>query len=592
MDAVAPQIAETAVAQFNWMSWVVIAVFMAATTWLGHHMAGKQATMKDFFLGGRQLPWPAVSGSIIATEISAMTIVAVPAYLWVETGNMSYGVLALGNIIGRIVVGLYFVPAWYQREIYSPYDYIGHELGMTGQRTASILFMIGGILAQSTRVLLTAIVLNVMTEIDVYFCIMLVGAVAILWTFMGGITTVIWTDVVQFFIFLLTAICTVVIVTMEIHAHGIPFLDIWKTAWNQGKMVVVNPDPWFHLDPRENFTLLTGLIAVSIGGLASYGTDQMMVQRAFCCRGPKEAFKAIAWSSVGQVIVYMCLLSGVAIWYFYKAAGIPGVPFADELLPVEENTNRLVPVFVKYHVHWFFGGLIVAGIFAAAISSLDSILAALSEQTITALKQGGFVSEDDPTIVAKSRFVVVIWGIVLTLIACSFPYFKQDKGVLIDLALGLASLAAGGILGTFLMSFVPAWRRDATLIPFCAGLSILTILALMRHEPQASIIIGALCVLLLVGIGLVSSLNGAHPARVLFKLAVALGIAAVIMALNLIHYSDTGALGIAPFLATDVETWRPLTVGWPWYTPIGLTIMLTAGLLICDPPRRGENGAS
>jgi len=589
MDPGSPEVTE-AVAQFNWMSWVVIGLYLAGSTWLGHYMAGKQATMKDFFLGGRQLPWPAVSGSIIATEISAMTIVAVPAYLWVETGNMSYGILAIGNILGRILVGLYFVPAWYQREIYSPYDYIGHQIGMTGQRTASALFMIGGILAQSTRVLLTAIVLEVMTGLSVYFCILLVGAVAILWTFMGGITTVIWTDVVQFFVFVFTAVVTVIIVALKIHDYGIPFSDIWTTAWDQGKMVIVNPDPWFHIDPREHFTLLTGLIAVSIGGLAAYGTDQMMVQRAFCCKGPKEAFKAIAWSSVGQFIVFATLLAGVALWYFYQVAEIPGVPMPEELEQINENSNRLVPVFVKYRVHWFIGGLIVAGIFAAAISSLDSILAALSEQTITAMKQQGFILEDDPKIVAKSRMIVVLWGFVLTAIACSFPLFNYERGVLLDLALGLAGIAAGGILGTFLIAFIPGWKRDATLIPFCAGLSILAVLSLMRHEPAASIAFAILCVAIIAGIVLVCMVNGSRPENIAFKVIVAAGLSLLIMALNLIQYSPEGAVGLA-ILGPLGDDWRYLTVGWPWYTPIGLTVMLTACLLICDPPRDEEIGA-
>jgi SSS family solute:Na+ symporter len=585
MEVIPSEVPQAAVAQFNTWSWVIIGLYLAASTWLGHYMAGKQATMKDFFLGGRRLPWAAVSGSIIATEISAMTIVAVPAYLWAETGNMTYGVLAIGNIIGRILVGLWFVPAWYKREIYSPYDYIGHEIGKVGQRTTSVLFMIGGMLAQSTRVLLTAIVLEVMTGIDVYHSILLVGAVAILWTFMGGITTVIWTDVVQFFVFLLTAVVTVLIVTLEIHKFGIPMGDIWRTAWEQGKMVVVPADMWYHLDLRENFTLLTGVIAVSIGGLASYGTDQLMVQRAFCCRGEKEAFKAIAWSSVGQVVMFLCLLAGVAVWYFYKAAGLPDVPMPEELVQINENPNRLIPVFVKYRVNWLVGGLIVAGIFAAAISSLDSILAALAEQTMSALKNEGYTSEDDPGIIFKSRIAIIGWGIVLTLIACTFKYFNQDKGVLLDLALSLASLTAGGILGSFLISFVPGWKRDSSFIPHCAGLSILTILALVRHEPLAGAVIAVLCILVIIGIVVTGLSRGYAIERVALKVGVAIAITVFILALNRVQYSPSWQFGVAVWNPLG-EGWRYLTLGWPWYTPLGVTIMVIAALLICDKPRR------
>jgi len=179
---------------FTYGSWVIIVLYMIFTTLLGHLLSGKQSTIKDFFLGGRKLPWYAVSGSIIATELSAMTLVGAPAFLWAATGNMQYGVLAIGTITARIIVGFWFVPKYYEEEIYSPYEYIGNQLGMTAQNTTSVLFMIGGMMGQGTRVLLTAIVLQVVTGVPILWSIWIVGAVAVLWTVMGGMTTVIWTD--------------------------------------------------------------------------------------------------------------------------------------------------------------------------------------------------------------------------------------------------------------------------------------------------------------------------------------------------------------------------------------------------------------
>jgi Na+(H+)/acetate symporter ActP len=218
MESMIPNIADFADAvKFNGYSWAVIVVYMILTTWLGHRLSGSHATIRDFFLGGRKIPWYAVSGSVIATELSAMTLVGAPAFLWAASGDMSYAVLAIGTILGRIIVGYVFVPKYYEQEIYSPYEYIGNQLGHRANRITSFLFMMGGILGQGTRVLLTAIVLEVVTGMDIYACIWIVGFVSVVWTWMGGITTVIWTDVIQFLVFAFSSILTLVIVGMEFH---------------------------------------------------------------------------------------------------------------------------------------------------------------------------------------------------------------------------------------------------------------------------------------------------------------------------------------------------------------------------------------
>ncbi|HNT35034.1 MAG TPA: hypothetical protein PKH07_08560, partial [bacterium] len=303
MQPEAVQAAQSLQSQFNWMSWMIILAYVVFTTWLGHKLSGRQATIKDFFLGGRKLPWWAVSGSVIATEISAMTLVGVPAFLWAETGNMAYMVLGIGSVISRVIVGLYFVPAYYEREIYSPYEYIGQKLGTRAQRVTSSLFMIGGSLGQGTRVLLTAMVAHVVTDLNIYTCIWLVGLVAVLWTYIGGIVTVIWTDVIQFFIFLFSALVTLYAVGAVLMQNGISVGEMINAAHSAGKFHWLN----FSWDFRQNYTIWAAVIASSIGGLNAYGVDQMMVQRCFCCKGPKEARKAIIWSSIGQLIMIICL---------------------------------------------------------------------------------------------------------------------------------------------------------------------------------------------------------------------------------------------------------------------------------------------
>ena len=544
----------------RWMSWLVILAYIVFTTWLGHVMAGKQQTIRDFFIGGRQLPWWAVSGSIIATEISAVTLVSVPGMLWAVTGNMTYAVIALGNILGRLVVAWWFIPTFYERDIYSPYEYIGHQLGMVSQRTTSYMFMAGGMMAQGARVLLTAIILQVITGIDIYVCIWIVGFVAVAWTYMGGIVTVIWTDVIQFVIFLTAAVLMLVLALMELQEAGITLGALANTAREHGKLRLFSPN---HFDVRENYTLLAGLVAGTIGGLASYGTDQLMVQKAFCCRDARAAKWALVSSCIGQSIMFICLAAGVAMWFFYQKSGL-ATPV--ELADIGTDGDRMVPVFLKYRVPSVLAGLIVAGVFAAAISSLEGILAALSEQTLAILRPLGMAGRDEKQSIFISRGAVIAWGIVLCGVASIFQYSLggDRKNPIIELALGLAGLTAGGILGIFLIALVPRLRvRVTNVVPWAAGLSLLTVFAIVQHAAWAAYVLipaGILALVLVpVFFGAARGLRGA--------VVVAVWMVVVWFLYAFKYDNGTG-------------TMVNLTIGWPWRVVLGSgTALIVAHLM-------------
>lgn len=557
--------------QFNLLSWGVVAAYVVFTTWFGHAMAGKQATIRDFFLGGRKLPWWAVSGSIIATEISAMTLVGVPAFLWAATGNMAYMVLGLGTVIGRTLVGYLFIPAFYEQEIYSPYEYIGNKLGMPARKMTSYLFMIGGALGQGTRVLLTAMVLRILTKevfpewmssrMAIHSSIWFVGAFAVLWTFMGGIVTVIWTDVVQFLIFVFSVIVTLVVVIITLGNHGIGIDTLWNTAYEAGKLHWLN----LNFDFRMNYTIWAALIASSIGSLGSYGTDQLMVQRAFCCKNVKEARKAIIWSSVSQFVMILCLLVGVGLWYFYQKANIPNVgPL--ELNMINESSNNVLPVFLKYRVHPLIGGLIVAGIFAAAISSLEGILSALAEQSISSLRTAGKLVGTDKDHIRQSRYFVCLWGLVLCAMASIFWEVWQGRGLIIELALAVVGLTAGGILGTFLMALNPKMRRGSRALPWAACLSVMTVLSIAQHTNWA---LGILIVLA-AALPVIAVLVFREDSITLIPKM--LPFLALIFFFNLFKYSSLNEKGEMIL--------KNLTLGWPWFAPLGMVIMISAGMLM------------
>ena len=206
------------------LDWGVVLVLLVGTTLIGHLASGKQESLRDFFLGGRRLPWYAVAASIIATEISAVTFISLPSVVAREGGDWTYLQIGLfGSLFARGIIAWFLVPAYYEREVFSPYDYMGAKLGEGVRRTATSLFALGGILGQSARVYLTAVVLGVLLENELAWVAAQTGVsplavavgvitlVAMAWTLMGGMRTVIWTDVMQFFLFAIGGVAALVV---------------------------------------------------------------------------------------------------------------------------------------------------------------------------------------------------------------------------------------------------------------------------------------------------------------------------------------------------------------------------------------------
>ena len=198
---------------FGTLDWIIVAAYIGGTTLVGHHLKGKQHSTRDFFLGGRAMPWYAVTASTIATTISAVTFIGVPALVYASGGNYVYLQLALGGFIARYLVARFLVPLYYEKEFYSPYEYMEDRLGPVVGRITAGMFFLGGILGQGVRVYATALVLELITGWSLYESIVLIAMFSILWTWMGGIAAVIWTDFVQFFILVAGGIAALFFVT-------------------------------------------------------------------------------------------------------------------------------------------------------------------------------------------------------------------------------------------------------------------------------------------------------------------------------------------------------------------------------------------
>lgn len=467
---------------FTIVDWSIVFGYLLLTTWVGHAMRGKQGTIKDFFLGGRSLPWPAVSGSIIATEISGVTFIGVPGTLFALHGDFTYLQWAAGSIIARIIVAAFFVKIYFQREIYSPYDYMGIRLGNGVKVLATIFFTIGSILGQSVRVLVAAIPLKVVTGMNIEWCIIIIGIFAIGWTLMGGMRTVIWTDVMQFLLFVIGGFIALFWLIDGISGGWTGMIE---TAKEFGRTRIV--DPRFGIGPELKFTLWVALFAVPFQNLGIFGVDQLMAQRMFCCKSAKDAGKAIIFSSIGQLVTVLMLLIGAALFVNYHQNG-----FTDQEIstifdvsgekiqevreeaqyaehPITEKSSQvpvpgsyegkgksgyIFPVWIVNALPVGLSGLILAGIFAAAISSLDSILAALSQTTLSLIYSP---EKNQTTLSAKqlmnrSRFLVVIWGIVLTGFTLLLSVAQNIP--ILPLAFGMTTYTVGPMLGIFVCSIL------------------------------------------------------------------------------------------------------------------------------------------
>jgi solute:Na+ symporter, SSS family len=611
------------------IDWGVLVGYLVITTWLGHRLAGKQATIRDFFLGGRKLPWYAVTGSIIATEISALTFISVPFVVFRDGGNFEYLQLGVfGSLFSRLIVAWVLVPAYYRREIYSPYDYMGNQLGSGVRSLTTVLFVISGLLAQSARVYLTAVVLQLILRDQLNAihawtgisplvqAIYIIGFVAVLWTIIGGIATVIWTDVILFFVFLAGAMISLAVVAYHLPGGFIGGLgEIFRVGAEYGKFSFFDlalqrspADFW-----SDDLTIWTAVIASTWGGIGAYGTDQLMAQRMFCCKGPRDAKIALIASWFGQIVTFTVALVGVGLFAYYLHNPLTGEARA----AYEAKGDRIFPIFILSVIPTGLTGLIIAGVFAAAISSLDSILAALSQTTMSAfyipwrerllkrrelaaprgfavgLPGDALTAPENPSgapgepatmgmnsaaeqrhTVLVSRVSIVFWGIALCAMAQLADVASRYFGSLLQLGLSMAGYVGGSLLAGFLLGFLRLGINGRGYL-FSAPLSVLTIFAIAWYQDWTRYVtwIGGAALLTAWLVTLpfhrVSGLTRAWQTAAL--------LAGIGIMLLISHYGH--------FTRVDPETGvsSTLVIAWPWWTPIGSLVAFVWGYLLAGP---------
>ncbi len=418
------------------VDWIVAAAYLlgvvAAGTWLGRRQTGAS----DYFLGRHRLPWWAILLSIVAAETSAITVISVPGIGY--AGDLTFLQLAFGYLIGRIGVAWLLLPSYAAGELQTAYQVLGTRWGGGARRTSSAVFMVTRALADSVRLFATAIPLAVVTGWSYPASIVILGAATLLYTYTGGLRSVVWMDVVQLAVYLLAG-AAALWAALHLAPAGL------AAAAAAGKLRVID----LRISLTAPYAFGTALIGGAMLSAASHGTDQLIVQRLLATRSLREARLALVGSGVVVILQFALFLTvGAAMWAaFPEARGL--------------RSDEVFPRFITTHLGGGLAGLAVAGLLAATMSTHASAINSLASATTHDYYAPLSGRDDDRHLLRVGRLFTLLWGAILVVGAL---LFRQRATPVVEVALSVASLTYGALLGAFVLArFRRVRQRDAVL---------------------------------------------------------------------------------------------------------------------------------
>ncbi|MFB9057327.1 hypothetical protein ACFFU9_11315 [Mariniflexile ostreae] len=460
---------EIASSHFSTVNWIVLIVFLLGTTLIGELVKNKDKGLDAFFKGGNNLPWWAVSLSLIATKTSVATFIAVPAFVFSMHGNLTYLQMTIGFALGNILFVYVLLKEYYEEGVFSPYDFIQNRLGIKTSQLSRTFFMIGATMSQGVRLLGTALVLSVITGQSTMVCIGIIALFAVLWSYIGGITTVVWTDAIQFVIFIFGACFALFYAVGDIPGG---FGQMMAIADEKAKLVLWD----LSLDPHKTYTLWVGILGCTFFEFGSNAVDQVVTQRALCCKNLKEARKAVAFSVVGVATTWIMAFVGIGLVVYYDIYPLSDVVSSS----ISTEPDRIFPYFVVNELPNGISGLIIAAMFAAGISTLDSALTALSQTSVMGvgtLVYPKLKTMDENKVVKISKIAIIVWGVVLAMLAYGFSFF-QDGGLL-ALGFKVPGYAYGTLIG---IAFLALMRKGTFTGILVGAITTIFVIAGMHYE--------------------------------------------------------------------------------------------------------------
>jgi len=464
---------------FNAADWLVIVVYLLGIIGLGVWFGKDQHNVRDYFLGSKNTPWWGIGFSIVAAETSALTIISVPAMAY--GGNISFIQIIIGYVIARIILAVVMVPHYLKGEIYSPYQLLENSFGAPARKLAGGFFLISETLAAGVRVYVASIpvrlmfgdkVLSLGTNDPILGAILLFVLLSLIYTYIGGVKAVIWTDAVQFFLFLAGGIFTLFYIptlmdggwagTMQKAAEGA------KLEWFNGEFSLAMP-----------FNIWMGVIGGTFVVLSTHGAEQLIVQRVLACKTVRDGRKALALSAVLIFPLFLVfLLVGAMLWAYFQthAMKIP-IPEVKAGTGIKAN-DYIYPIFMVTEVPHLLKGFLIVAILSAAMSSVSSALTSLaSVSTMDFVKGVTKGARSESFYLRFSKMSTVVWAGALILVA----YLSREVPYVLDAAFSLRGLTSGALLGA--LGLVVFWRKESY-VPIFVGMigSLLAMIAISKVE--------------------------------------------------------------------------------------------------------------
>ena len=417
----------------------ILGLLTVLVTVAGHRLAGRARNRRDFFEGGNAMPWWAVSASIIATVISSVTFIAVPAAVFKPGGDLGYFQVLLGLMLGKVLTAVVFANPYYaSTRIRTTYDYIGVRLDPAVGRFSIGLGIALSVVTTSIKVLTTGLVLSVVTNWSLATCVAAVVGFAILWSALAGLKTVIWTELILFGVFTTGALFAIYWMARHIDmdaAQAFAILDA------RAKLTLFDPS----IDPHKTYTLWAGVIGGSLLSLAM-ASSQGTLQRIRACRSAVEARKAYLFAALFYLAPVCMLGVGLMLTLFYEVHPLS----ADFIVELAQQPDRIFPHFIVTEIPEGVSAIFIAAIFAAGISTLDTALTEIADVSMTHVYTRFVPTTSDARYLLASRFMLLLWGAVFGGVALYLQRFSGEG--LLDLTFKLPNYLNGLLLGTILLA--------------------------------------------------------------------------------------------------------------------------------------------
>ncbi len=450
---------------FSILDYTIVGVYLVGVTVAGVYLSGRQRSAVDYFLAGKSLPWWLVGCSIAAGETSALTVISVPGIAY--AGSMHFMQLVFGYFVGRLIVSLVFIPAYYRGALETAYDYLGKRFGISLRRFSSTVFIVTRVLASGVRLFATAIPIHMITGMNYLDSILLIGACTLIYTAVGGLRSVVSMDVVQLAIYIAGAVAAFLLILSRVPGGWSGVVAFaHEGAVNKFEMLTPGPIGDWYAFFSAPYTILAGVIGGAFLSMASHGTDQLIVQRLLACRSPRESQKALLLDASVIVLQFaFFLVLGLGLFAYYRGASFQQLGLS--------TSDEVFPYFIVHELPFGLAGLMVAGILASAMGTLSTAITALASSTyLDIVKPFSRINlSSSATEMRWSRMLTLVWG--LALIGGAL-LFTDTKNPVVELGLTIASFTYGALLGVFFLGLLfPTTRRADAYAAFLTSIAVM-----------------------------------------------------------------------------------------------------------------------